>query len=279
LEKVLIARIELTTHFGLSGVKQFLNSKFDSDLVPADDSYDAMDSTAKRLRAALPGVVRGDMKSAPGKKIWRVNGLAVSPDGQEMAVATSEGAFMLSLGRKSGEVFAPTNLTEEVSVGAVLECLKSGDFKRACLFSLQLNDFDSFNRVFTECDSSVQLIQSVVASIPPNLLLGLLTQIYSLIHPVHGTFRIERALVWLSALVELQFKALQVAVHQTNQGREIRAMLLSVLQHIQTQSSALGSVLKQNSFLLSVLAKPVQDEEEETVDEDQQHTRLEDVMK
>ena len=259
LEKVLISRIELTTHWGLSGIKQFLNSKFDSDLVP-DDGYDELDPASKRIKklaagSALPGVVRGDMKlTTKSKKVWRVNGLGISADGQEMAIATSEGVFLLTL-NSIGEEFNPTELGEEVSIGSIMKSLKMGDFKRACKFSLQLNDSETFEQIFSTIVAREE-IQSVISSIAPGLFLTLLRQLSHLVHPVEGSCHIERCVVWLNSLITLHFNSLQKLVHQTSQGRDIRAVLCTILQHIQTQTAALGSLFKQNCFDLAVLAKP-----------------------
>ena len=257
LEKVLIARIELTTHWGLDGVHQFLNSKFDSELVQDDPNDDGNSrSASKKRKEALPGVVRGDMKIGHSSSVWRVNGLAVAVDGQEMAVATSEGAFLLQLGKRGGFKmfggFNPTDLSQEVCTGAVITCLEKSDFFSACKFSLQLNDSDSFKAVFDRVNS-VEDIHAVVASIPPSLLLALLRQISLLVHPVDGSREIEKTLIWLAGVIKLQFNSVQKMVHESAQGREIKAIICSLLQHIQTQSSALGTVLRQNSFALSVL--------------------------
>jgi hypothetical protein len=136
-----------------------------------------------------------------------------------------------------------------------MKSLKMGDFKRACKLSLQLNDSDTFKQIFSTIVTREE-IQSVISSIAPGLFLTLLPQLSHLVHPVEGSCHIERSVVWLNSLITLHFNSLQKVVHQTSQGREIRAVLCTILQHIQTQTAALGSLLKQNCFDLAVLAKP-----------------------
>ena len=276
LEKVLVTRIELTNHFGLSGVKQFLNSKFDTDIV--SDDYDELDRAQKKIKGrasaiALPGVARGDMKSASANRVWRVNGIAVSPDGQEVAVATSEGAYVLSLASASSgsaknlpvaiQSFNPTNLSEGVSKAALVDALTMGDAKTAVMVALSLNDLESFQNVF-DAIAKKETISSCVAMVPKSLFLPLLRHLAALLHPVDGTDRIERCMLWITQLIQLQFAAVQQVVHQTTQGREIRAILCGILQHVQTHSSALGHVLRENSFTLGFLTpRPMEEEEDE----------------
>ena len=280
LEKTLIRRISLTTHAGLSGVSQFLNSKFHSDMV-ADDGYDDLDRAEKKLRGiaaatALPGVTRGDMKSINAKRTWRASGLAISTDGQELAVATSEGAYVLSLGgAASAHAFAPVQLGEDVTTAAVAEALSAREYNRATIVALSLNDFASFRSVF-DAVAIPEQIGSVIANLPQNLFYPLLRHVAHLMHPIDGTRQIERSMRWITLLIKLRFTALQFVVHQTSVGREMRAALCSILQHVQTQSSALGSLLRDNEFVLSFLASVEEEEEEE--DEEPAQTRLEDVI-
>ena len=291
LEKSLVSRIELTCHAGLSGVKQFLNSKFDNDMVVNDD-YDDVDRVGKRARGraaaiALPGVARGDMKTGTSKKVWRVNGIAVSPDGQELAVATSEGAYVLTLhGTAAGagglpvaiQAFTPSSLTEDVSKAAVDAAIATGDLKTALITALSLNDSDSFKQVFNAC-ALPETIAGCVSSVPRSLFLPLLQHLGSLIHPIDGTARIERAMLWVTLLIQLQFAAVQQVVHQTSQGRQLRAVLCSILQHVQTQASALGSLLRDNAFALGFLApRPMEDEEEDEVNGDGPDRPVEEVV-
>ena len=285
LEKTLIRRFELTSHCGLSGVKQYLNSKFHSDLVD-DDGYEDLDRVGKRAKSmaaieALPGVARGDMKSVFSRKIWRVNGLAISTDGQEVAVATSEGAFILALGAKNNRLgsFAPTDLSEEISTQYVSSAIAEGDFKAATIYALSLNDASCFEEVFNSV-SDKALIGTIVQSLPRTMFLGLVRNISKLLHPVDGTKNVERAIHWISQLIVLQFNSLQFMVHQASEGREIRAALCSILQHVQTHSVALGSLLRDNCFVLSFLSNT--NEVLAAVDEDEEESnvaiRIEDVV-
>ena len=271
LEKTLISRIALTTHAGLSGVKQFLNSKFDladSGIGCANDGYDELGVAGKRFRgmmaaAALPGVVRGDMRVEGGPS-WRVNDLAVANDGIELVVATSEGAFVLSLAATG---FKPSALSESVSHAEVWDRLSSSEFPQATIAALSLGESASFRLVF----DSVPMVRiaGCVSQIPVSLFAPLLTQLAVLLHPVEGSDRVERALAWVTHLLKLQFNELQRALH--GGGRELRAALCSLLQHVQSQSSALGRLLRENFFALSFLQggegeEEVGPEEPETVD-------------
>jgi periodic tryptophan protein 2 len=275
LEKNLIRRITLTHHRGLLGVEQFLNSKFHSDLV-GDDGFDDLDRVGKRARSlasggALPGVSRGDLKGMTSKPVWRVNGLAVSSDGQEISIATSEGAFVLSL-LKSTSSFNPIELGEDVTSQRVYELISQNDWKSATVCALCLNDFEVFVCVF-DALAARDVIGLVVESIPRSLFLPLVKHVAKLLHPIEGTKHIERALTWVSSLISLQFNNLQYALHQTVSGRELRAALCSILQHVQTHSCALGSLLRDNCFVLSFLTGAAELDE----DDAQGPVRIEDI--
>jgi periodic tryptophan protein 2 len=283
LEKNLIKRIELTTHAGLSGVKQFLNSRFHSDLVD-DDGYEDLDRSEKRAKRvssgmALPGVSRGDMRLASGKRVWRVNGLAVSPDGQEIAVGTSEGAYILSMNSRNGKLgsFNPTDISEEVSTKTVEKALTDGDYRKAAICALSLSDLSSFETVFYVVGAREQIAQ-VVQSLPRSLFVPLVRNISKLLHPVEGTKHVERAMLWISLLVQLKFNEVQFAVHQTRAGSEIRAALCSILQHVQTHSAALGSLMRDNSFVLSFLTTTSSHEDDEDATTADDAIRFEDVV-
>lgn len=282
LEKNLIKRIELTSHAGLSGVKQFLNSRFHSDLVE-DDLYEDLDREGKRAKivasaSALPGVLRGDMKMGKGKRVWRVNGLAVAPDGQEMAVATSEGAFVLSLGSKNSKIgaFNPTDLSEDISTKTVQDAIQRNDWRNAVISALSLGDRRSFESVFYALGQKEE-IGKVVQALPRGLFLPMVKNIARLLHPVEGTKHVERAMVWIGLLVQLQFNAVQFAVHQSASGSEIRAALCSILQHVQTHSAGLGSLMRDNSFVLGFLTNEFENNDEEE-QEDQAAIRVEDIV-
>lgn len=282
IDKNLIKRIQLTHHFGLSGVAQFLNSKYHSDLTN-DDGYDDLDRAEKRFKSianstALPGVLRGDMKAIGLKRVWRVNGLSVSSDGQEMAVATSEGAYIMSLRSTSGDsVFNPMDLSEDISTRTVEELIEKGDFKAATIAALCLNELDSFKKVFTAVPHK-ELIGSIVQSVPRSLFLVLVHNVAKLLHPIDGTKHVERAIAWISHLITLQFNNLQFAIHQTTNGRELRAALCSILQHVQTHSSALGSLLRDNCFVLGFLANSGAEFATEEEEDQDRPVRIEDIV-
>ena len=274
LEKTLINRIELTRHFGLSGVKQFLNSKFDT-VGAANDDYDELDQVEKRARgkamaAALPGVERGDMQMMKSKRVWRTCGISISQDGQEIAVATSEGAYILSLGSGSTSAlpvsiaaFNPLSLSEDISVKKMEKALEEGNFLLATIIALSLNEIEAFSQVF----NSVQLceIPQIVQLLPIPMFTSFLTNLCFLMHPIDGSKSVERCLEWVSQFIRLRFGDLQTVIHQSVTGRQIRAALCGILQHVQTTSLALGSLLRENHFMLSFLSgrNEIEDDEEE----------------
>jgi periodic tryptophan protein 2 len=264
IEKVLINRISLSVHAGLSGVKQFLNSKFDTDLV-GNDGYDDMDRAGKRARVkanslALPGVQRGDMSVHVVRRVWRVSGLAVAPDGQELAIATSEGAFVLSLGGESS-TFNPTELSIETTEGAVESALEKSDWNTATVIALQLNDLALYTSVFDSIPESA--LPGVMAHIPSGLFNPLVRHLASLLHPTDGSKSVERSFQWTLALLQLRFGELQKLAHGS--GREIRSALCSILQHVQTNANAFGNLLRDNYFQLAFLARAENDEVEDEI--------------
>lgn len=285
LEKTLISRVCLTTHFGLSGTKQFLNSKFDiadTGNGHVQDGYDELDRAGKRGRGktsalALPGVERGDMKTHH-TRTWRVSGLAISPDGQDCAVATSEGVFVLTLGASASCGFNPAALSEDVSHVAVESFLNDKNWISATISALSLNEAESFKLVF-ETVKKEHVAQCALA-VPKLLYSAFLSNIALLMHPIDGTAKIELAMLWITEFLKLQFNALQLVVHSDRvAGREIRAALCSILQHVQTHSAGLGALLRDNTFMLGYLAAKLEGEEEEEDEDDEKDVHVSSLTK
>lgn len=272
LEKNLIKRITLTKNFALSGVYQYLNSKF--DLIDSGngyvvDDYDELDRAGKRVRGqatarALPGVEVGFSKLASARKSWRVDALTISSDGGEIAVATSEGAYVLSTNVAGSVSFQPIALTMDVDHEKVVSQLESGKFANATITALSLGEFDSFLCVFEVVP--LEQIASCVTQISPALFVTLLTHLSKLLHPVTGTGKIERGFRWTLEFIKLRFIDVQAEVF-TNKSRLIRAALCSILQNIQTHSGSLGALLRENSFMLGFLAnRGIEQIDDQTID-------------
>ena len=223
------------------------------------------------------------MKISNGKRIWRVNDLAVSPDGQEIAIGTSEGAYILSLTGSSGftgtglpvslQSFNPTALTEEVNQASVDDALTRHDWLKATILALSLNELEVFTCVFNEIP--IEKIGTVVSQIPKSLFLSLVMHLAHLLHPIDGSSSVERSMTWVTQFIRLQFNALQEIVHQTLGGREIRSGLCGILQHVQSNGNALGNLMRDNAFMLAFLSG--EEEEEEDVEE-KSEVRIEDLV-
>ena len=261
--KQLITRVQLTNHFGLSGVKPFLNSKQDTEGGfdgGVEDGWDVMDPVAKRLArkraaAGLPGVGQGEMAMKSKMKNFKVFSIAASKDGSQFSVGSSEGAYIFSLGGGGVvgtvlEKFRPKILAKSVSAGEVSSAVSEGNFGRALALALALNDYHAIRYVFERIPLT-QVTTVLGAGVPRELLLPLVSFLSFALHPNRGLPHIEGLLVWVELLFNNHYAIVQEEMHATG---DLRGVVCSLIQNVSAHMGHLGALIRGNASTLAFLA-------------------------
>ncbi|KAG8430148.1 hypothetical protein GDO86_018389 [Hymenochirus boettgeri] len=176
-EQILAKKFEISCNHSLDAMEEFLDRRKMTEF----GSLALIDEGAGEeggVSLSLPGVRRGDMSSRHFKPEIRVTSLRFSPTGRSWAATSTEGLLVFSL--DSSTVFDPFDLDEEVTAGAVRRALHVGEWTRAIVMALRLNEDP--------------LLQEALESVPSSdiaVLCSSLPELY-----------VERLLVFLAVQIE-----------------------------------------------------------------------------
>ncbi|GFE54429.1 WD G-beta repeat containing protein p103 [Babesia ovis] len=281
----LLYSISLTNNRSLTGILRELNSRYmteyghslqEMDLSDDEEVYEGA-AERRRIQAhqALPGVQEGELaKRSRRFHVWCVS---CAPDGRQFAAATSHGLYVYSMDAfiktpnyvgevlKSVGSFQPQLLTKNVTVGNVLAALEAGEYSRAFILALALNDFNTLLRCYERVPSDS--IGQVVASIAPEFVCVLLNFIRAVLCPdsPNGTIHLEWHLRWLEEIFSIHMHTLsglgnsgtQKAITPVGQI-DPRTMLLMLLRQLRQTKSNVSGLLHSNAQTVSYLGSLAQ---------------------
>jgi hypothetical protein len=200
--KLLLRKWQLTHNRSLEGVLDKLSGKQlgEAGHVALLDLEDAEDPASRKVPdASLPGATRGDMASKrSARPEARTKAVAFSPTGRAFALATTEGLQLFGL--DEALVFDPFELGEDVTPAAAQEALADGQFVRALLLALHLNEGSLIDTVVAALP--VGGLQLVMSFVPLPFLSRLLEGIAGKLHPT-GAARSPHVEFYLRALLAL----------------------------------------------------------------------------
>jgi periodic tryptophan protein 2 len=249
--KLLLRKWQISHNRSLDGILDKLSGK---DLGEAGnmallDLDDAEDPDKRRLPdPSLPGAKRGDMASKRNiRQEVRAKCLCFSPTGRSFAIATTEGLLLYSL--DEAMVFDPFELGEDTNPDACQEALEDGQFVKALLVSLHLNEGWLIVKVLEALP--VQALSLLFSFVPSPFLARLIDIIASKLHPT-GADRSPHVEFFLRALLALL----------TAHSKKIRdrpttfaGSLRSAQRALVAQRDALAKMIDSNAHTLAFLAE------------------------
>ena len=172
--KVLLKRFAITYNQSLDGVLHKLNSKnvkeggilahevdvLDSDL--EEDAWANQDSGIKGAKKPK-NLLKRNIKLEV-----RIKCLKFSPDGTQMAAATTEGLVIYSNQLHTSGYFNPFAIDEEVTLDNIIAKVKSEDYLTALILSLRLGEREVIQTVYG-C-IPLQSVSLICAHFPNNFL-------------------------------------------------------------------------------------------------------------
>lgn len=271
--RILLRKYQISHNRSLDGLLDKLHSKQlgEGGIVLSTIDHDA-EHEADYTRAApdetLPGVQRGDMSSK--RKTMpevRAKGVSFAPNGRSFAVATSEGLLIYSL--NDSLVFDPFELDEDVTPESVTEACEYGQFARAMLMALHLNEKPIIEDVLMQTPlPSVHLVACTIPTVFLSRLLEIIAEKLSLESP-KASPHLDFFFAWALALLQTHGSTIKERISVF--GPPLRAVQKAML----ACKDSLGKLANSNQFLLDYLAltakhaeKPVEESDSPPNDEE-----------
>lgn len=249
--KLLLRKWQISHNRSLDGILDKLSGK---DLGEAGntallDLDDAEDPDKRRMTdVSLPGAKKGDMASKRNlRQEVRAKAICFSPTGRAFAIATTEGLLLYSL--DEALVFDPFELGEDVNPEACSEALEEGQFVKALLIALHLNEGWLIVKVVEALP--VQALALLFSFVPTPFLARLLDILASKLHP-NGASRSPHVEFYLRALLALlTAHAKKIRDRPTTFAGALR----SAQRALVSQREALSKMIDSNAFTLAFLAE------------------------
>ncbi|XP_014295048.1 periodic tryptophan protein 2 homolog [Microplitis demolitor] len=235
-EQLLIKKFEITQNRSFDAVDDFINRRKMTEF----GNLALVEEREEGAKLKLPGVKSGDMAARSTKPEVRVYGLQFSPTGQAWAAATTEGLLIYKV--DAGEMFDPFMLEIDITPDAVREKVGDGDFAKALMMALKLNEKD--------------LIRQVVEAIPVSdaeLTIISLSQIY-----------IERLLKFISVELEktrhIHFYLIFTEIILSKWGHKINSSLqltslLTLQKNMQLKYDDLSKICDFNQYTIDFIVR------------------------
>uniref|UniRef100_A0A1A9Z1X3 WD_REPEATS_REGION domain-containing protein n=1 Tax=Glossina pallidipes TaxID=7398 RepID=A0A1A9Z1X3_GLOPL len=137
-EGILLKKFEITQNRSFDGLNEYINRRNMTEFGNMALIEQREETEGGKVAIRLPGVQKGDMAARNFKPEVKVFSVKFSPTGQSFAAACTEGLCIYSLDK--GVVFDPFNLSLEVTPKAVKDAVKNGEFSKALIMALKLNE-------------------------------------------------------------------------------------------------------------------------------------------
>lgn len=234
-EQVMLRRFQITHNRAIDGVLDQLNSKQMSDAGPLGDiiDFNSDEDEADDTLRLLPGdVSKRERYSA------RTRCVSLSPAGRTWAAASPMGVLIYGL--DDTLTFDPTDLSEDITPAAVLQCLHAGAYLRGLLISIRLGDQELLQRVVL-C-TPPDLVPSVVSTMPSSTAIPAIRAISEML--LSGTPHLEHVLSWLKHICTRHGLAMK---HQSHQ---IEPLLKGIQKSLSQFKDDLGRLCDSNIYSL-----------------------------
>uniref|UniRef100_A0A1B0FLN1 Small-subunit processome Utp12 domain-containing protein n=1 Tax=Glossina morsitans morsitans TaxID=37546 RepID=A0A1B0FLN1_GLOMM len=137
-EGILLKKFEITQNRSFDGLNEYINRRNMTEFGNMALIEQREETEGGKVAIRLPGVQKGDMAARNFKPEVKVFSVKFSPTGQSFAAACTEGLCIYSLDK--GVVFDPFNLSLEVTPKAVKDAVKNGEYSKALIMALKLNE-------------------------------------------------------------------------------------------------------------------------------------------
>mmetsp|Transcript_28828 Transcript_28828/g.35138 ORF Transcript_28828/g.35138 Transcript_28828/m.35138 type:complete len:311 (+) Transcript_28828:959-1891(+) len=215
-QQILLKKFQVSYNRGWDGVLDELNSKLLGESGTSLDVGNNSDEEGDVARMAhLPGAKRNDDGSRRTKPEIRTTCVRFSSTGREWATVSTEGLLIYSLDDDLG-LFDPIQITEEVTPLTIQTNCDRGDYTKALVMALQLNEYSLVHTVLES--TPVDRIAHVVPHVSPASLERLLQYVAkSLQTSPHVEFYLE----WTLQLLQVHGSQGCLSKYR---GRYIRAI-------------------------------------------------------
>ncbi|KAK6590948.1 WD repeat [Cryptosporidium xiaoi] len=225
--KILVSTVNLTNSRFFHGIRMELNSGSNKNkkrkYVSSSDNPNETWNPINRLNdkesiindhKSLPGTVVGEFTKLNIQKQFTVYHISFSQNSTHWIASTSHGAYLYTLdilgnsylGSSSHlntlDTFKKQIITKEVNYDNIRNFMNDGDYLRAFILALAMNDLNVLTNTYIHIPiSSVDfIVQNIASFLQPNILnfLRIVT------NPSNKQFfRIERHLIWLESIIRI----------------------------------------------------------------------------
>uniref|UniRef100_A0A1A9W3Q6 WD_REPEATS_REGION domain-containing protein n=1 Tax=Glossina brevipalpis TaxID=37001 RepID=A0A1A9W3Q6_9MUSC len=242
-EGILLKKFQITQNRSFDGLNEYISRRNMTEFGNMALIEEREETEGGKLAIRLPGVQKGDMAARNFKPEVKVFSVKFSPTGQSFAAACTEGLCIYSLDK--GIVFDPFNLSLEVTPKAVRASIKNGEFSKALIMALKLNE--------------TNLITFALESIPcqddlPNEFAHRLLPIIARL--VQTSPHIEYYLEWTSKLL---------LAYGNKDGVFQHSSLLALHESLSHKYEALNKICDFNKYTMSVLFKAYEEKQKSSV--------------
>eukprot|EP00918_Siedleckia_nematoides_P048976 GHVU01107329.1.p1 GENE.GHVU01107329.1~~GHVU01107329.1.p1 ORF type:complete len:1070 (-),score=224.61 GHVU01107329.1:535-3744(-) len=293
--RTLAATFQLTTNQSLDGIRIELNSKFMTEAGVAMQELDVSDpedettgtewhriKRRKKEAHRLPGVNTGQFAPEGAAARFRLQQVAVSRDGCMWAAATSQGLYLYSVdagglhaaSQRYGALmnFRPLFLTKNVTPANIDKAVKTGQFGKAMVLALALNDLPTLKRVFNAIP--IEDVPVAAGCVPVYLcppLISFLRVAVDVANGDHST-SLEKTLCWCKQTLVAHAAVLQstdvsaLSMGPSQRGFthleakvDFKSVLLSLLRALQTTRSHLEECFESNTHTIAYIVQRSQE--------------------
>ncbi|XP_063980144.1 periodic tryptophan protein 2 homolog isoform X2 [Diachasmimorpha longicaudata] len=239
-ETVLVKKFQITQNRSFDAVDDFINRRKMTEFGNLALVEEREEREGGHVALRLPGVRSGDMASRSVKPEVRVFSLQFSPTGQAWAAATTEGLLIYSL--DVGLVFDPFELEMGITTESVVETLEDGEYAKALMMALRLNEKDLIRRVVENVPyGDVELTVVSVSQVYIEKLLKFIAV------ELEGTRHIHFYLIWIEII-------LTRVGHKINSPLQM-PVLLTLQKNMQQKYDDLSKICDFNQYTMSFIKK------------------------
>lgn len=246
-ERILLKKFQISHNQSLDGILDKLNSKEITEAGPKSSIDDDVEEKYVDLKTileeknSLPGANIGNLSSRKVLPAIRSKDLAFAPSGDTWAVASTEGLLLYSLSREA--LFDPFDLDMDITPETIKETFLNGEFSRALLMSLRLNEKNLIELIVEHIPPSE--LSLVVRSIPPQALKRVLDLLADLME--NSSF-LEFYLLWLQTILVVHGN------HIKKNSQLFNSSLRAIQKRVSSQYASISHLCHRNQYQLEYLS-------------------------
>jgi periodic tryptophan protein 2 len=239
--RLLVKKFSISENRSLDGVVDQLNSRFIQNGHDTAQLDDISSEDEDRIDRSLPGAQRGEFSKRKNTKLAvATRCVQFSATNLQFSAATTEGLIVFSLDENL--IFDPTELTEGITPTTIRATLRAGEFSKALVMALALNELDLIELCVK--NTPVEEIQLVIQSIPLHRLHKLFDTI---IAQLEASQSIEYYLYWSECLLT------QKAQFFKQNNQKIVTSFRALQRALSKQTKEVSKICNENQYLLELL--------------------------